>query len=172
MSLLTIDNLATPVANDPGRCPGVAKAKPHLTIEPSSGFAALRLKELWLYRDLLLMLAMRDVKLRYRQTALGVIWVVLQPLLGAFILGFVFGIPRRLLNEGTYRIELIASLHCRDWLLAPGQNAPSIFLTIQGGLSDSPYWMGRRNGIVAPVLPWEVVGAGSELKPVLSGGRV
>ena len=63
----------------------------HLRIKPSTGFAALNLRELWEYRDLLFTLAMRDVKLRYRQTALGVAWVVLQPLLGAFILGFVFG---------------------------------------------------------------------------------
>ena len=63
----------------------------HLRIKPSSGFAAVNLRELWEYRDLLFTLAMRDVKLRYRQTALGVAWVVLQPLLGAFILGFVFG---------------------------------------------------------------------------------
>jgi lipopolysaccharide transport system ATP-binding protein len=84
-------------------------------------------------------------------------------------------LPRRLLNEGTYRIELISSLHCRDWILAPGQNAPSIFLTIQGGLSDSPYWMGRRNGILAPVIPWEVVGhdatTDAELPAMLAGGR-
>ena len=81
-------------------------------------------------------------------------------------------LPRRLLNEGTYRIELIASLHCRDWILAPGQNAPSIFLTIQGGLSDSPYWMGRRNGILAPVIPWEVVANNAaEMTPVLAGGH-
>ena len=63
----------------------------HLRIKPSSGFAALNLRELWQYRDLLWTLGMRDLKLRYRQTALGVIWVILQPLLGAFILGFVFG---------------------------------------------------------------------------------
>jgi lipopolysaccharide transport system permease protein len=46
---------------------------------------------MWQFRDLLLALAERDVKLRYKQTALGVIWVVLQPLLGAGIFTFVFG---------------------------------------------------------------------------------
>jgi lipopolysaccharide transport system permease protein len=68
-----------------------APRKLHLRIQPQSGFAALNLREIWQYRDLLWTLGMRDLKLRYRQTALGVIWVVLQPLLGAFILGFVFG---------------------------------------------------------------------------------
>lgn len=63
-------------------------------------------------------------------------------------------IPKRLLNEGTYRIELFLALYYREWLCEPGNNAPSIYLTIQGGLSDSPYWMGRRPGILAPVLDW------------------
>ncbi len=63
-------------------------------------------------------------------------------------------VPRRFLNEGRYRVELIASLHFREWLLEPGVSAPSIALQIQGGLSDSPYWMVRRPGILAPVLRW------------------
>jgi lipopolysaccharide transport system ATP-binding protein len=73
-------------------------------------------------------------------------------------------LPRRLLNEGIYRIELISSLHCRDWILQPGSNAPAIFLTIQGGLSDSPYWMIRRPGVIAPVIPWQVAATGDDLE--------
>lgn len=65
--------------------------KPLLIIRPSSGWAALNLKELVQFRDLLVSLASRDVKLRYRQTALGVFWVLLQPLISAGILAFVFG---------------------------------------------------------------------------------
>ena len=64
--------------------------KPQLVLKPSSGWQAINLSQLWQYRDLLMTLAMRDVKLRYRQTALGAIWVILQPLLGAGILSFVF----------------------------------------------------------------------------------
>ncbi len=64
--------------------------KPHLSIRPSTGWQALDLREVWQFRDLLLSLAARDVKLRYRQTALGALWVLLQPLLGAGILSFVF----------------------------------------------------------------------------------
>ncbi len=64
-------------------------------------------------------------------------------------------LPRRLLNEGAYRLELIAGLHFRQWLLAPGENAPSINLEIQGGLSDSPFWIAKRPGILAPALRWE-----------------
>jgi lipopolysaccharide transport system permease protein len=64
---------------------------PLRTIRPPSGFASLDLKELWAYRDLLTTLASRDILLRYRQTVLGVAWVLLQPLVGAGLLTFVFG---------------------------------------------------------------------------------
>lgn len=65
--------------------------KPHLTIQPTAGWQAINLRELWQFRDLLTTLAQRDVKLRYRQTSLGVVWVILQPLLAAGIFSFVFG---------------------------------------------------------------------------------
>ena len=68
-----------------------AHPKPYLTIRPSSGWAAVDVAELWRFRDLLMSLATRDLKLRYKQTVLGVIWVVLQPLMAAGIFSFVFG---------------------------------------------------------------------------------
>jgi len=64
---------------------------PVKTIRARTGWQSLNVRELWLFRDLLLTLAGRDVKLRYRQTAVGVLWVVLQPLLAAGIFAFVFG---------------------------------------------------------------------------------
>lgn len=54
-------------------------------IRPSRGAAGIDFAELWRYRQLVVAFATRDVKLRYRQTALGVAWVILQPLLGAVI---------------------------------------------------------------------------------------
>lgn len=66
-------------------------------------------------------------------------------------------IPKRLLNEGFYRIELIGGLHCRQWLFEPGVNAPSINLQVRGGLSDSPYWLSRRPGVLGPVLEWKLM---------------
>lgn len=68
-----------------------APSRPRLLIEPPSSWAALNLRELWHFRELLWNLAVRDVKLRYRQTVLGVSWVILQPLSGAAIFAFVFG---------------------------------------------------------------------------------
>jgi len=65
--------------------------------------------------------------------------------------------PKRMLNQGNYKIEFISSLHFRQWLCQPGVNTPTIFLTIQGGLSDSPYWMIQRPGLLAPVIKWEYI---------------
>lgn len=73
---------------------------PLVRIRPPRAWEALDLSVLWRYRDLLLALAVRDVKLRYRQTMLGVLWVVLQPLLGAGIFAFVFGRVARLDSGG------------------------------------------------------------------------
>ena len=69
----------------------IAPPAPVIVIRPRDGFGGIRFRELWDGRFLLLRLARRDLTLRYRQTALGVTWVVLQPLLAAGVLSFVFG---------------------------------------------------------------------------------
>ena len=51
--------------------------KPHLVIEPAEGWRSLRLRDMWEFRDLLLTLGMRDVKLIYKQTLLGVAWATI-----------------------------------------------------------------------------------------------
>lgn len=63
----------------------------HVRIQPERGWASLEIGTLWHYRDLIYILAMRDVKLRYKQTALGIIWVILQPLVAALIFAIIFG---------------------------------------------------------------------------------
>ena len=60
-------------------------------------------------------------------------------------------IPPHLLNEGEYRIELILSLHFAAWLSQPGVDAPSVWVAVRGGLSESPYWMMRRPGLLGPL---------------------
>ncbi|MCA1832481.1 MAG: ABC transporter permease [Actinobacteria bacterium] len=67
----------------------------------SAGTSRGLLSEIWRGRDLLLILAGRDVRLRYRQTALGVVWVVLLPVIGAAIFAFVFGRVAHLRSEGV-----------------------------------------------------------------------
>ncbi|MBV9848938.1 MAG: ABC transporter permease [Armatimonadetes bacterium] len=77
------------------------KQKPQLIILPSRGWQPLNLRELWQFRDLLTTLAGRDLKLRYRQTALGAVWVILQPLIAAGIFSFVFGKVAKLPSDGV-----------------------------------------------------------------------
>jgi len=65
--------------------------KPLVVIEPSKSWVALNLRDLWSYRELLYFLTWRDVKVRYKQAALGVLWAILQPLLTMLISTLVFG---------------------------------------------------------------------------------
>jgi lipopolysaccharide transport system permease protein len=60
-------------------------------IEPSHGWVSLKLHELWEYRELLYFLTWRDIKIRYKQTALGAAWAVLQPLCTMLIFSLFFG---------------------------------------------------------------------------------
>ncbi len=62
-----------------------------ILIEPVKGWSVLKLKELWLYRELFFFLAWRDVKVRYKQTFFGVAWVILQPLCTMIIFSLFFG---------------------------------------------------------------------------------
>jgi len=64
---------------------------PLLRIEASSGWVSLGLRELWQYRELLSFLVWRDLKVRYKQTALGVAWAIIQPLLSMVIFSLFFG---------------------------------------------------------------------------------
>ena len=71
-------------------------------LRPTRGWVAIDFVELFRYRDLVLALANRDVKLRYKQTLLGIIWVVAQPLVAAGLLYFAFRVVARVQSpKGT-----------------------------------------------------------------------
>ena len=72
----------------------------HIQIRPAREWVPLELAELWHFRDLLTILMMRDVKLRYKQTALGIAWVVLQPLIASLIFTVIFGRFAKLPSDG------------------------------------------------------------------------
>jgi len=84
----------------------------HLTvIEPSRGWRALDFKELWTYRELFWVLTLRDIKVRYKQTVLGVAWAVLQPVLTMLIFTVVFGGLAKIPSDGyPYAIFVFAAL--------------------------------------------------------------
>jgi lipopolysaccharide transport system permease protein len=72
----------------------------HIVIEPPKGWAPLHLGELWKFRELLLFLTWRDIKVRYKQTALGAAWAVLQPVLTMVAFSIIFGGLAKLPSEG------------------------------------------------------------------------
>jgi len=77
-----------------------AEPLPLVVIEPTRRLAALRLRELWAYRELLYFLVWRDVKVRYKQTALGAAWAILQPLMTAAVFTIFFGRLAGIASDG------------------------------------------------------------------------
>src|SRR4051812_25389129 len=74
-------------------------------------------KDLWRYRELFVVLAWRDLSVRYRQTAIGVIWAVLRPLLTMAVLTFVFGRIARLPSDGGAPYALMVFAAMLPWTL-------------------------------------------------------
>lgn len=82
-----------------GRAPRTLPDEPLVTIQPGKSWAALDLREMWAYRELLYFLVLRDVKVRYKQAALGLAWVVMQPLLTTLILTVFLGMLARVPSD-------------------------------------------------------------------------
>jgi len=72
-----------------------------LRIEPRRGWLSLDLGELWDFRELLYFLAWRDVKVRYKQTLLGMLWAVIQPVLTMVVFNFLFGKVAKVPTDGV-----------------------------------------------------------------------
>ncbi|MCU0606972.1 MAG: ABC transporter permease, partial [Candidatus Edwardsbacteria bacterium] len=70
-------------------------------IRPRKGWVPIDLRELWQYRELLFFLTWRDILVRYKQTALGVLWAVIQPVVTMVIFSLVFGKFGRLPSGGV-----------------------------------------------------------------------
>ena len=70
-------------------------------IKPSTGFTALNLRDLWLYRELVFFMVWRDIKVRYKQTFLGAAWAIIQPVLTMIALYFLFDRVARLPTENV-----------------------------------------------------------------------
>jgi lipopolysaccharide transport system permease protein len=84
---------------------------PVLVLQPSSGWFRLNLGEVWDYRELLYFLMWRDIKVRYKQTALGAVWAVLQPTLTMLVFSIFFGRLAKVPSDGIpYPIFAFAAL--------------------------------------------------------------
>jgi len=103
-SVTSNPRVANSLAN---RAPGALTMR----IEPPRTWLDLRLKELWTYRELLYFLVWRDVKVRYKQTAIGVSWVIVQPLLTMLVATLFFGKLAKLPSQGLpYSVFCFAAI--------------------------------------------------------------
>ena len=84
---------------------------PTVVIRPSEGWIALKLHDLWTYRELLYFLVWRDIKVRYKQTALGAAWAIIQPLFSMVVFSLFFGKLAKMPSDGIpYPIFAFAGL--------------------------------------------------------------
>lgn len=84
-----MSNSASIVAAATAGTPGAQV--PVIRIQPSKGWVSLKLRDLWEYRELLYFLTWRDIKVRYKQTALGAVWAILQPVMTMGVFSLFFG---------------------------------------------------------------------------------
>ena len=84
---------------------------PVLVIRPRRGWISLGLDEVWQYRELLYFLTWRDIKVRYKQTVLGVLWAILQPISTMIVFSLFFGGLAKIPSDGVpYPIFSFAAL--------------------------------------------------------------
>lgn len=88
-----------------------AEAVPTTIVKPNRSWLSLKLRDLWQYRELLYFLTWRDVKVRYKQTAIGFLWAIIQPFLKMVVFSVIFGSLAKIDSEGfPYPIFLYAGL--------------------------------------------------------------
>jgi lipopolysaccharide transport system permease protein len=84
---------------------------PSIVIEARHGLLKIDFRTLWQYRELLYFLVWRDVKVRYKQTIIGMAWVVLQPVLTMIVFTLVFGRFAKIPSDGIpYPVFIFAAL--------------------------------------------------------------
>jgi lipopolysaccharide transport system permease protein len=94
----------------PERSLDFARDEPLLVLQPSKGWVSLDLAGVWEHRELLFFLTWRDIKLRYNQMALGVLWAVIQPTAPMLIFTLVFGRLVDVPADGPYPLFAFAGL--------------------------------------------------------------
>src|SRR5215471_3694493 len=92
-SVISNPSVAVPAAKVPS---GVVSMR----IEPPRGLFNLHLDEFWAYRELIYFFVWRDVKVRYKQTLIGVLWVVIQPLMTMGVFTIFFGRLAKIPSQG------------------------------------------------------------------------
>lgn len=135
-----------------GQDPLPARAAAWTEIKPSTGLWRLDVRELWAYREVALSLAIRTVRARYKQTALGVGWVVIQPLAAVLVFSFIFGRVVDLPSDGLpYPIFAYAGLIA--WTYFAGSLDAATKSLVEGRELITKVYFPRLLAPLASVLP-------------------
>lgn len=99
-------------------------AKVITVIRPTEGWVALKLKEIWNYRELVWFLAWRDILARYKQTLVGLAWAVIQPLCAMIVFTLVFGKLAKIPSDGLeYPVFCLAGTLMWQYFSSSAQGA-------------------------------------------------
>src|SRR5208282_4966396 len=102
------------------------------TITPPSGWVDLNLREVWAYRELLYFFVWRDLKVRYKQTVVGIAWVIIQPLLSMGVFTIIFGRFAKLPSDGLpYPVFYFAALVPWSYFATALQNGTNVVVENQ-----------------------------------------
>jgi len=117
-----------------------ATTVPATVIRPTRGWVSLRLKELWAFRELLYFLMWRDIKVRYKQTVIGIGWAVIQPLFMVLVFSLLFGTLAKIPSSGLpYPVFLFSAM--LPWsLFATGLSSGSTSLVANQRLVTRVYF--------------------------------
>jgi lipopolysaccharide transport system permease protein len=150
-----------------------------ITITSQKRWSLPNLRELWSFRELLWILITRDIKVRYKQTAIGILWAVLQPLLTMVVFTVIFGKLGKMPSEGVpYPIFVMTAL--LPWqLFAKALTQGSSSMVTLGGMMGKIYFprliaplssvlsgmvdFGIALGILAVMMAWYGVLPGAEI---------
>ncbi len=119
----------------------ITKTEPTtIYIRPSTGLAALNLKDLWSFRELVFFMIWRDVKVRYKQTLLGAAWAIIQPVMTMLVFTFLFGQVAKMPSDGIpYPLFSFAAL--LPWgLFTTALNSASRSLTANHNMITKTYF--------------------------------
>ena len=134
-------------------------AIPTLIIRPPRKWVPVDLQELWNYRELLTSFTMRDIKIRYKQTALGFLWAIIQPLFMMLIFTIIFGGFAKIPSEGIpYPLFSFAAL--LPWMLfSEGLTRSTMSMVTNSNIMTKVYFprlIMPISGILSPLIDFVV----------------
>ncbi len=110
-------------------------------IKPSKGLAALNLRDMWIYRELIYFMIWREIKVRYKQTMLGAAWAIIQPVLTMIVFTFLFGRIAKLPTDGNIPYPIFSYTALLPWgLFVAALNQASRSLTSNQNMVSKIYF--------------------------------